>query len=64
MNKSKSTSHKCAVCGASVEAYDICEVCGWQDDDVQNSKPDFRGGANIMSLNEAREAYRLGKEIR
>jgi len=43
-------AHKtvCACCGAMVERYDICEVCGWQDDNVQNNDPDYRGGANTM----------------
>jgi len=46
-----------------VERYDICEVCGWQDDNVQNNDPDYRGGANTMSLNEAKEAYREGEKM-
>jgi hypothetical protein len=46
-----------------VERYDICEVCGWQDDNVQNNDPDYRGGANTMSLNEAKEAYRKGEKM-
>lgn len=53
----------CACCGAEVERYDICEVCGWQDDDVQNGDPDYRGGANTMSLNEAKEAYKRGEQV-
>lgn len=63
MNKFESTSHNCAVCGSPVDLFDICEVCGWQDDTVQNNNPDFHGGANDMSLNEAREAYKQGKPI-
>lgn len=53
----------CACCGAKVERYDICDVCGWQDDDVQNSQPDYKGGANQMSLNEAKEAYMKGEKV-
>ena len=33
--------------------YDICAVCGWEDDLVQFHDPDFRGGANRESLREA-----------
>lgn len=40
--------------------YDICPNCNWEDDPVQSKKPDLAGGANKMSLNEAREAYRQG----
>jgi hypothetical protein len=35
----------------------ICDVCGWEDDNVQFNLPDFRGGANDPSLNEARINY-------
>ena len=38
-------------------AFEICPVCGWQDDDIQNADPDFAGGANEMSLNQAKDAY-------
>ncbi len=38
--------------------YDICEVCGWEDDPVQAAHPDYEGGANRESLNQAREAFR------
>ena len=56
--------NKCACCGEIfVGLYDICEVCGWQDDLVQNKNPDYKGGANEMSLNEAKQAYKEGKEI-
>lgn len=39
------------------ELFDICDVCGWQRDAVQEENPDYKGGANKMSLNEARQAY-------
>ncbi|MDD4807476.1 MAG: CPCC family cysteine-rich protein [Oscillospiraceae bacterium] len=42
----------------------MCPVCGWEDDGVQLDEPDLEGGANEMSLNEAREAYRQGKQLR
>ena len=35
----------------------ICPVCGWEDDEVQYYNPNFWGGANEESLNEARENY-------
>ena len=37
--------------------YEICSICGWQDDDIQNDDPDLEGGANDMSLNQAKEAF-------
>ena len=39
--------------------YDICQVCFWEDDDVQFRDPDYEGGANEVSLNQARENFRL-----
>jgi hypothetical protein len=32
-------------------------VCGWEDDNVQFDDPDFRGGANVPSLNEVRAEF-------
>lgn len=59
---------KCACC----EQYtlenehfsEICPECGWEDDDLQNKEPDFTGGANEMSLNEAKEAYKNGLPVK
>ena len=39
----------------------VCDICGWEQDPVQESDPDYRGGANKMSLNEARVASQGGK---
>jgi hypothetical protein len=37
--------------------FDICEVCGWEDDDLQYRRPSYDGGANGMSLREARANF-------
>lgn len=52
---------KCACCGCRTvdEEYDICPVCGWEKDKVQEKFIGFRGGANHLCLAEAREMYRL-----
>ena len=59
--------HPCPCCGARVfeelGEYDICPVCNWEDDPFQSKNPDRGGGANEMSLNEAREAFRQGKKV-
>ena len=39
-------------------SYDICPVCWWEDDAVQFDDPDYAGGANVVSLNEARTNFR------
>lgn len=62
MNKEYMT--RCACCGELVEKYDICENCGWQDDNVQNNNPNLTGGANQISLNEAKRKYLEQKNIK
>jgi hypothetical protein len=46
----------CSCCGfltlPSDSLFEICPICGWQDDPVQNDDPDYAGGANMQSLNE------------
>lgn len=54
----------CPCCGKTlVEDYDICDVCNWENDPVQRWKPDSAGGANVMSLNEARRVWLAHGEI-
>ena len=49
----------CPVCGkyCFIEKYDICPVCGWEYDPIQSKDKDYKGGANKLSLNEARKVY-------
>jgi hypothetical protein len=44
--------------------YDICGICGWEDDPLQADDPDYTGGANGPSLNEARLRFARGAETR
>jgi hypothetical protein len=37
--------------------YGLCPVCFWEDDDVQYYDPAYEGGANAVSLFEARSNY-------
>ena len=39
--------------------YDICDLCGWEDDAVQFAEPDYEGGANGESLREAQHRFLL-----
>jgi hypothetical protein len=57
-----SAQFPCPSCGFLVFAeppgsYDICRVCGWEDDGVQLEAPGYTGGANGVSL------YRYQREI-
>ncbi len=51
----------CLCCGyfTILERYDfeICPVCGWEDDNVQGDDPEYEGGANKVSLKEARSNF-------
>ena len=54
----------CPVCAyTELEEYDFCPRCGWCIDHVQELNPDMEGGANHMSLNEARRAWEEGNKI-
>ncbi|RTQ51386.1 hydrolase [Hymenobacter gummosus] len=38
-------------------SFDICPVCYWEDDGVQLREPTYAGGANKLSLEQARLHY-------
>lgn len=38
--------------------FDICPVCYWEDDGIQLHDPTYIGGANQISLLEARNNYK------
>jgi len=48
-------------------SYDICELCGWEDDHVQLTHPNMGGGANKSSLaahqQRALQTYPLGVNV-
>lgn len=52
----------CPCCGYrtldSEREYDICPVCFWEDDWLQYKEETFAGGANKVSLLQARENYK------
>ncbi|MCU4350920.1 CPCC family cysteine-rich protein [Acinetobacter ursingii] len=56
----KEDTYPCVCCGFLTrpepcnDDYDICAVCFWENDPVQNDDPEFSGGANIPSLTQAR----------
>lgn len=54
---------QCPVCGKTmVEEYEICSVCKWENDHLQLMHLELRG-ANRMTIGEAREAYKNGKQV-
>lgn len=52
--------YKCKICGQSeIEfPFDICKVCGWEDDSLQNNNQDYIGGANKMSFNQYKQFWK------
>ncbi|HCE4695085.1 TPA: hypothetical protein NGU23_004712 [Vibrio parahaemolyticus] len=55
--------YTCPCCGYNTfdapakGTYDICELCYWEDDLVQNEAPDYEGGANGICLREAQREF-------
>ncbi|PCD78924.1 hypothetical protein CO710_09635 [Acetobacter orleanensis] len=51
----------CPCCGVTVISvlgeYEICPICNWEDDPLQASDPDYVGGANPISLNQANQKW-------
>ena len=57
--------YKCPCCGKEVfneeHMYEVCPNCGWEDDPIQFTHPDFEGGANFYSLNHFKDLVQQGK---
>lgn len=59
----KNKKYKCPCCGFYTFEerpngnYDICPVCFWEDDPIQLKDQLYAGGANKISLVQARENY-------
>ena len=61
------SKNMCPCCGLYELSFapggdDICGICKWQDDIVQLKDPEFTGGANDISLNQARALFKQGKD--
>lgn len=56
--------YKCPCCGFYTfdekpnGTFDICPVCFWEDDNIQLNDETYEGGANRVSLVQARENYK------
>lgn len=62
--KSESYPRLCKVCktGHINHEFDICSVCGWEDNVIQNDDPNYSGGANHMNLNQYIKFWQENKE--
>ena len=60
----KENGDLCPCCGfrtfddSSRGNYEICPVCYWEDDLTQEVDPNYEGGANGISLSQAKKNYR------
>lgn len=63
-----SSPHLCLMCGKyefqELDSFDVYDVCGREDDSIQEDNPDEECCANRMSLNQARKAYANGREVK
>lgn len=61
MSQNMNNLSPCPCCGnltlGEVGAYEICSICNWEDDPVQSAEPTYAGGANQVSLIDARQIY-------
>lgn len=64
IDENENYPHKCKICGlGDIEhAFAICEICGWEDDIIQNDDKDYIGGANNMSFNQYKQFWEKNKE--
>jgi hypothetical protein len=59
-----SNYYPCPCCGSLTRSekeygtFEICDICGWEDDYAQANNPDLEGGANKPSLNQAKDNYK------
>jgi hypothetical protein len=57
-----SNNYPCPCCGYLTfseppGSYDICDICGWEDDEYQLDDPEAPSGANGVSLVQAQRNY-------
>ena len=56
--------YKCKICGmGNIDfIHDICQFCGWEDDDIQQDEHDYVVDANHMSFNQYKKFWEENKE--
>ena len=57
--------YRCVCCGYKTLKYsnalehEICPVCFWENDPKQNEDPNYLGGPNKVTLNQARLNFKM-----
>lgn len=65
---SENAKYLCPVCGEKCMSeesgsFDICPICGWEEDGYQKRHPDKTGANGKWTLNAAKEAWESGKPL-
>ena len=64
MNRYERKDKKCPCCEMNdleeINEYEVCSICGWEDDPYQFENPDLTG-ANPFSLNDYRKKWQAEK---
>ncbi|PZO34365.1 MAG: hydrolase [Flavobacteriaceae bacterium] len=64
MDNKNNRKHTCPCCGYFTLNYEadntfqLCPVCYWEDDGIQFRDPTYEGGANRVSLIQAKENFK------
>ncbi|WP_060873755.1 CPCC family cysteine-rich protein [Myroides odoratus] len=64
MSNKKNKKHACPCCGYFTlnnnvgNTFQLCLVCYWEDDGIQFEDPSYEGGANRVSLIQAKENFK------
>lgn len=64
MDNRNNRKYACPCCGyftlneEADNTFQLCPVCYWEDDGVQLKDPTYEGGANRVSLNQAKRNFR------
>lgn len=67
--QNKHGKYQCPCCGYYTfdelvsGLYAICSVCYWEDERAQLNDPDYKGGANKVSLNRAKENFKKYRAV-
>jgi hypothetical protein len=56
---------KCPICGQydfeEIDDFDACDICHWQNDDLQMKDSNYWGGANDLNLNNYKAEWKKSR---
>ena len=67
VNSKEILRNTCPVCGYLTlderDSFEICSICFWEDDGIDDCEANLMSGPNHMTLNEARHKFQTAKNI-